>query len=186
MKEGPIMFSTPMVRATLEGRKSQTRRVLQPQPVRKVGPGGIFLKCPYGQPGDRLWVRESFTVNNDGAVCYRATHPLPKDRQWVPSIFMPRRASRITLEVVRVRVERLQAITEADAVQEGVAFTEPPPGAGSGQSEYDAPWGPIDQFIYLWDLLNAKRGFGWDKNPWVWAIEFKGQVRRRPNRGTRD
>lgn len=195
-RERPIMFSGEMVRAILDGRKTQTRRVIAtdtrpqsadtfmrgfpPNPV-NVRNGFGYAKCdappgsrsvsyrvpwPYGDIGDRLWVRETFafypkTFYGD-KVLYRAVSEqwaLP----WKPSIFMPRRASRITLEITMVRVERVQEISEEDAIAEGVRMNN------STHWETEAR----ESFRRLWDSLNAKRGFGWDKNPWVWVIEFK-------------
>lgn len=182
MKERPIIFSGQMVNAILEGRKTQTRRTAKPfnppefdaDAVHGIGPGefigwqggkipsedftrsvymkGQGVKCPYGMPGDRLWVRETWAEKcMDHGYEYRADKPgdkwagewpnefpgdeVPDLYKWRPSIFMPRAACRIILEVVSVRVERLNDISEADAVQEGVE--------------------------------------SWNKNPWVWVIEFK-------------
>ena len=229
MSDRPIIFSGEMVRAILEGRKTQTRRVIKPQPsahywqrvpgyqLRMSGPlvdandGRTFVQfhhtipqnkawdseptasCPYGQPGDRLWVRETFCVVDDRDygeerwVDYRATpkyaesHPAgwdnaPDDAEalkWRPSIHMPRWASRITLEVVRVDVERVQEICEQDVLAEGT------PGAWTTGDRYLGyranPNLNSYQFFFqkLWDSINAKRGFGWDSNPWVWVVEFK-------------
>lgn len=197
----PILFSGPMIRAILENRKSQTRRVLKPQPPNDVRralnhpddlPFVAFLrngedfwriKCPYGRPGDRLWVRETWCkVDNrefggDIWIDYRATpwesaeHPAgwnnaPDDSEalkWRPSIHMPRWASRITLEVTDVRVEKLQDISEEDAQAEGVTPTPD-----------DIPfYGPHkDAFCVLWDSINASRGYSWQSNPWVWSVSF--------------
>jgi hypothetical protein len=170
--EKPILFSAPMVRAILEGRKTMTRRVVKPQPEsdQDDGHAGLIQDCPYGQPGDRLWVRETFST--DGCACYEPcfcpsvwykADDLSEDKElqpkWCPSIFMPRWASRIILEVTGVRVERLQEITNAGALAEGI---EP-----SG-----VPRTYVGDFAALWDSLNAKRGYGWDTNPWVWVIGF--------------
>ncbi|WP_175946727.1 hypothetical protein [Burkholderia pyrrocinia] len=183
MKERPILFSGPMVRAILDGRKTQTRRVVKLPHMNSLGEwepttiggenggrtaagetvplqGGIWhtrtgdcLMCPHGQPGDRLWVRETWQHSNhpfgpyesDCVVFYRADYlndPLGPDlersadgirREWRPSIHMPRGAGRITLEITGVRVERLQSISEADAIAEGAVYTdfgiEPPKGS---------------------------------------------------------
>lgn len=208
MKELPILFSAPMVRAILDGRKAMTRRVIRQQPSAGVRWGfdgwedghGRALRCPYGQPGDRLWVRETWGVadwTEDGYpfIKYAATPGRmhlrenipdewsdkvswvwaelsnPKnynidgsaaDRRWRPSIFMPRWASRITLELTAVRVERVQDISDEDAEREGVDTTN------SSISGYCR-----ERFRKLWDFINAKRGYGWDANPWVWVVEFK-------------
>lgn len=148
MKTRPILFSGPMVRAILEGRKTQTRRVVKPQPAHcadlPMGKDLTFASaCPYGQPGDRLWVRETWAVGtlfdyvrpsllpkpdceSKLAVDYAANprriwHSEDQGR-WRPSIHMPRWASRITLEITSVRVERLQDISHKDAIAEGLEF----------------------------------------------------------------
>lgn len=189
MKEHPIIFSWPMVRALLEGRKTQTRRVLRPQPVMT---GGLWRwkdtawcegralvsdKAPvdYGpQPGDRLWVRETFALDVPGCehqrgIAYRADHRDARGdgpanpMRWRPSIHMPRWASRILLEVTDRRIERLQEISEEDAQREGLIETDDDPFA----------WSARRQFQWLWDNINAKRGFGWFTNPWVRVIGFR-------------
>ena len=202
MKERPILFSGPMVRAILEGRKTQTRRVVKgltpghahtgrsltglgyPASMGKwwaeflhSEPGSpIYVACPYGQPGDRLWVRETWALHPDdgeAGVLWRATDPgwdaEGTGLKWRPSIFMPRWASRIELEVTGVRVERVQGISEADAQAEGVAAVQ-----GDPEDHVD----PVDRFAQVWDGINGKRGHGWDVNPWVWVVEFRvGRVR---------
>ena len=192
MKERPILFSTEMVKAILEGRKTQTRRVIKPQPndIREspfVKSGietthGYEIKLKY-EPGDRLWVRETWHKHSDdddfctGEIHYRATE-ICVGTKWIPSIFMPRWASRITLEVVNVRVERVQDICFEDCLSEG---------CDSGFEHYDGSCNHIEDgsccqgwhygskwnFRYLWDSINAKRGYSWDANPWVWVIEFR-------------
>lgn len=192
MTERPILFSAPMVRAILDGRKTQTRRIVKPQPPSDCapirveefhptvidrygdeGPGApIFgaydlggewgVRCPYGQPGDRLWVRETWrawggTVRH---VDYRATTEIPRPADgWKPSIHMRRADSRIMLEIVAVRVERLQDISEADAKAEGCQA-----------DPYDGPT-YYDHFALLWRSINGQGS--WTTNPWVWVIEFK-------------
>lgn len=179
MKEHPILFSSPMVLAIMGGKKTQTRRVMKPQPqdmdewsgLNEYTDGrygfqtatGIDYFCTYGRPGDRLWVRETYNGNKEVGLAYRATNPELNGCPWRPSIFMPRWASRITLEIVSVRVERLNDISEEDAMAEGV--TRPP--YYSAAPHYQI-W-----FRNLWDSINAKRGYSWDSNPWVWVIEFK-------------
>ena len=244
IKERPILFSAPMVRAIMEGKKTQTRRVVKHQSVKHLTTGmkmprdfksiGSFTPhlnacearmgqfsliiglgaCPCGVPGDRLWVKESwcqkFDDNDmpvynaagdlDTACCwYRATNPevvmcaglgLPdrKDGRerspWRPSIHMPRRVSRILLEVVSVRVERLQSISEADAKAEGVddidgeridsvrnvlagylSLTADKKHGGAHAQRHRAA------FWHLWDSINGEGA--WDSNPWVWVVEFK-------------
>jgi hypothetical protein len=224
MTERPILFSAPMVRAILRdvNPKTQTRRVMKPQPTTELREfkglahhvrGSIWRSgrptidlCPYGVPGDRLWVRETWTPADTGwsstgdddtvYVYYKADDDvrpdgikpvfkvcsgLPIDMVsrwerkidhaqhgggdfWVPSIHMPRWASRITLEITKVRVERVQDISEGDARREGV---EGVPGTLPGEISYRDP------FARLWSVINAKRGYGWDVNPWVWVLEFK-------------
>ena len=187
VKERPILFSGPMVRAILEGRKTQTRRVAKLTAGANVRLGGrqwhpadpeARLACPYGKPGDRLWVRESFSWEN---IEPEITDPPAELWYWAdgnpdsgyaeftrpkPSIFMPRWASRITLEVTGVRVERVQEITPGDACKEGVFE------GGRYRTEEPLPY-PVATFKALWDSINAERGFGWDVNPWVWVIEFR-------------
>jgi hypothetical protein len=206
-KEGPILFSGPMVRAILDNHKWKTRRIVKPDLASgfDVGRGyedskagypfvedeyGDFYRatdfCPYGKPSDLLWVRETFGPGLGdnhtpalGYVAYRADGEYParlKDTHvWRPSIFMPRWASRITLCITEVRVERLQDISEEDAIAEGItgphdvgypAFRVP----GDSKPRYSSA---KSAFTDLWDSINADRGYGWDVNPWVWAISFE-------------
>lgn len=197
MRERPILFSAPMVRAMLDGRKSQTRRVIKDASgtfwdhrawkpdvragsivrwvtldrVNEFGAGSPLLSCPYGVPGDRLWVRETFArkceESHPECILYLATsgeqyrHVLNASPKKVPSIFMPRWASRITLEVTEVRVERVQSISEEDCSAEGL----------SDQLLRSALRA---NYHDLWDSINGKRpGCGWADNPWVWAITFR-------------
>lgn len=182
MKERPILFSGPMVRAILDGRKTMTRRVIKNAPELlnrpEIMPSLIeaykaaWVKtCPYGQPGDRLWVRETWAAQHEfdghsprfvkvGArFHYRASEQGPSGLLWRPSIHMPRWASRLTLEITAVRVERVQDIGDEDAEREGLQWCN----AAS----------PRDKFQCLWDSLNAKRGYGWATNPRVRVISFK-------------
>lgn len=212
VKERPILFSGPMVQAILDGRKTQTRRVVKWKPV-KGGGGYNFLHssmsaghyctgvpssghvlysrrgdgcweqrtrpvhCPYGQPGERLWVRETWAsvpfgphrewpgvpdlrprkpseFNRACSIIWRADGEMPEPLEpWRPSIHMPRWASRITLEITGVRVERLHDISEADKEAEGATA--------------DRPFGTV------WRKINTKPGVRWDDNPWVWALEFR-------------
>ena len=193
MKERPILFSGPMVRAILDGRKTQTRRVLNPQPTivpvksnsRYLLDGhGFTAVSKYGVPGDRLWVRETFRDPDTlEFFAYKAdvgTHRWrecidPDNCRWRPSIFLRRRDSRITLDITEVRVQRLQEISEEDAQAEGVEWHD---GVKAWRS-YDllgqTPFlekTAAGSFRTLWDSINAKRGFGWDTNPWIWAITF--------------
>jgi hypothetical protein len=245
MKERPILFSGSMVRAILSGVKFQTRRVVKPQTEwvepetvwqqadGHSGPGwyahnedypeegSLFYRCPYGQPGGRLWVKETWRIGawreNDGslAIDYLASEPaktpwitVPEDAEnyhgssifekyWIqstddcieselstdddgryhwepgqspcrkrPSIYMPRWASRINLEIIDVRVERLQDISEKDAIAEGVTWFS------SGAVECPGmPETPVDAYRSLWEKINGPGS--WEKNPWVWCISFK-------------
>jgi hypothetical protein len=178
--EHPILFSGPMVRAILEGRKTQTRRVIR-NPSRLVnlmmaGEAGEW--CPYGQTGDLLWVRETWAPNEvlpiadrpSGAAIYRADERY--SATWRPSIHMPRWASRLTLRLTDVRVQRLQEITGRDAVAEGIekvpAKNVPPELAGAWSANET-----VFAFARLWDSINAKRGYSWDSNPFCWALTFE-------------
>lgn len=223
MSEKPILFSGPMVKALLDG-KTQTRRVLTPQPdhhhsgklitfkggctfgVVIGGSTKLNWKCQYGQPGDRLWVRETFAFKKGADVrerhvgtdldetlgemphyAYRATEPQwgeftegsmkgKRCFKWRPSIFMPRKASRITLEITDVRVERLQEISREDVRAEGIPETYGEWGAIRFPGFESHIWDNMrfnEQFKMCWDQLNAKRGYSWDSNPWVWCISFK-------------
>lgn len=200
MKERPIIFSPEMVIAILDGRKTQTRRVIKPQPSKYIDGephwniGGYRLRKEVSNPlprpyniGDRMWVRESFAVGKGydwlkpGLMpwerCalrkwYKADQEqidLESRGRWRPSIHMPRWASRITLEITNVRVERVRDISTADIYKEGITDTYP--GCSErlgGRQEY-----LNREFANLWNSINEKRGFGWDVNPWVWVVEFK-------------
>ena len=134
----------------------------------------VTIKCPYGQPGDRLWVRETWCHETDfGTATGKALYRSDGDKRekehgacWRPSIHMPRWASRIALEVMAVRVERLQEITEADAKAEGSDAAQ-----GCGEAVEGSTY--TTGFNMLWDSINAKRGYGWAVDPWVWVIEFR-------------
>ena len=182
MKERPILFSGPMVKAILDGRKTQTRRVVRPKEWANPAGRPLLNRCPYGAPGDKLWVRESWRPRQPGAVYYRAdSYDYQHDElraggavpQWRPSIHMPRWASRITLEVMAVRVERLQEISPDEATAEGAIEWATRCGrndALDGRVK-GIPY-PINTFAELWDSINAKRT-QWLSNPWVWVIEFR-------------
>jgi len=202
MKDHPIILSTDMVKAILEDGKTQTRRILatttkqwkgqQPldilpmnTPDEWVGlmsrnPNkGLVFKCRYGQVGDRLYCREGFAYRDkpegESLVVYRADQVLGH-YQWRPSIHMPRWASRITLEITEVRVERVQEISRNDAISEGVLFMggliDSEPWCASVDDQEPMKY-PQAAFGRLWDSYNAKRGYGWVTNPWVWVISFK-------------
>lgn len=187
VRERPILFSSPMVRAILAGTKTQTRRLVTPQPVdgdtiqRESSPGQTFivgrlrdsenawrvLPCPYGVPGDRLWVRETFRMGyGSGMAHYRADEDECAGGPWTPSIHMPRFASRISLEVTSVRVERLQAISEEDAIGEGARFGCPDCADLCGHET------SLAAFVDLWDSINGKRA-PWSSDPWVWVLGFR-------------
>lgn len=183
MKERPILFSAPMVRAILDGTKTQTRRVVKSRPDKNMGPrcvllpnelagevnAGDYTNCPYGQPGDRLWVRETFHTVDGHRAFYRAdyNHNPKGDKEhgivWTPSIHMPRWASRIALEVTGVRAEPLQDISDADVESEGIQEIV--------DAGIDHDGWPRDAYRALWEQINGPGS--WSANPWVWVIEFK-------------
>lgn len=211
MKERPIPFSGPMVRALLAGTKTQTRRVCKPQPSQVLGSGrrvyrdedfkkswahlpGMhesldpYVDVPYGAPGDRLWVRETWAIKtgtdrgHHSRVIYAADmgeklihwqdghdigarygYDLTGRERNRPSIRMPRWASRITLEITEVRVQRLQEISEADAKAEGIDIGAYADKAYEGIA--------VAMYHELWESINGAGS--WDANPWVWAISFR-------------
>lgn len=232
MKETPLLFKAEMVRAILEHRKTQTRRVvkgawhepggyLQSEPEGDEGewwfscskvPASFVTKCPYGSPGDRIWVKETWKPHCEGPISeefplgtcvkYKADGKCVKPETWThnqgywcesqeettrwrPSIFMPRWASRITLEVVSVRVERLQDITEDDAIAEGILPFKLVAANGTtilwGVAREQSEHGSTARVGYeiLWDSINiGKAASGgkhaaWSTNPWVWVVSFK-------------
>jgi hypothetical protein len=220
MKERPILFSAPMVRAILDGRKSVTRRPVRHQPDVPVtdaiprrnyphGPAtadwywrpkhghlnglpsaGWDFKCPYGQPGDRLWVRETWYCDHfevqqgpylqpadmidlnqsreDGELVYAADGLTPYEQEqpaWKPSIHMPRWVSRILLEITDVRVEQLHDITPIQGLAEGVKSCE------QDLDPDGNDYSPHELFSMLWVSINGMES--WNANPWVWVVEFK-------------
>ncbi|PBP46352.1 hypothetical protein [Pseudomonas syringae] len=206
-KERPILFSAPMVRAILSGQKTVTRRVTKVQPrsdadIGSYGKGQPFIRnpdvtkpnpeCPYGRPGDRLWVRETWYCDhfevmrgpylkpddldigealNDGTLVYAADGLAPYEQEqptWKPSIHMPRWASRILLEITAVRVERLQEISRSDIRAEGLEC--PPELASDDVSPNYRDWYPA-AWRELWESINGPDS--WNSNPWVWVVEFK-------------
>ena len=198
MKERPILFNAPMVRAFLNCTKSQTRRVVklteaghvkEPSGHRRwhLADPNASLACPYGQPGDRLWVRETWTQEwmrpRQGAeVFYRADGEVaPEFEPWIPSIHMFRWASRITLEIVSVRIERLQDISEADAIAEGIVHAAD---CGNGPIYHQSDefvgtptCNPVYAYGQLWEQINGREGHGsWAANPLVWVVEFKPAI----------
>lgn len=209
MKERPILMSAPMVRAILNGTKTQTRRVVKPQPqFMELGGGPAFLlprqkqwerygyvtfdraaqACsPYGQPGDRLWCKETWCTPE----CWDNVKPTDLDPAKVPidyaadferdtiilgrlrpSIFMRRWMSRITIEVVSVRVERLQDISEEEAEAEGVEESLGTPQVEcDGQVLHYPDASFVRSYRKLWDQINGPGA--WELNPWVWVVEFR-------------
>jgi len=218
MKERPILFFPSMVRAILAGTKTQTRRAIKPVgndegfvlqdygdgpwPYRSEdGESGFYrdshgydveerIKCPYGRPGDRLWVRESFSgpycmEAQDGMAAAAPSKWAHKSRIWYwadgqpthgdwtrprPSIHMPRWASRITLEVTDVKVERLQDISEADAMAEGIVNAGDDNGYQLADTSHYAGTAS-ESYASLWESINGPGS--WDANPHVWCISFR-------------
>lgn len=230
MADRPILMSAPMVRAILAGTKTQTRRMVKVKPWHQIEErddgspwpwmyddervADHWVPCPYGQPGDRLWVREAWGYRCSAGtravgqymhtIAYRADDarhsygPMPIEgvglpkwrerdegmspqawddrmtaywRQWRPSIHMPRWASRITLEITAVRVERLQDISEADAKAEGISEF-----VGGWWCEHDdaeqiAGMTPQEGYAHLWERINGAGS--WAENPWVWVVTFQ-------------
>ena len=209
-----VLFKTEMVQAILDGRKTQTRRIIKPQPeitnnwyswnghwpnsehgacgcnVLDGFSDAMAWRAPFGKVGDHLWVRETWGVirafddlspsiiHHDTIVGYK-TDPTDKWYQtgfsgdagkWRSSIHMPRWASRITLKITSIKIQYVQEITTADAKAEGVkeSFVMP---------DHVVSMGYVHAFRELWDSINSDRGFGWDKNPWVWVIEFEAKVK---------
>ena len=201
MNAKPILLSGSMVRALLAGNKTQTRRVIKNHPLIDGGFTDDYIKlpennvatdCKYGNPGDYLWVRETWCPVDDSDydggewVDYRATpkyessHPAGWDNEpgspdalkWRPSIHMPRSASRLTLCITDIRVERLQEISEEDAKAEGASFHD---GHGVGHSGWRIDFGgvyvnPRTAFAGLWISIYGAES--WQENPWVWVIKF--------------
>lgn len=223
MKERPILEDTDMVKAILEGRKTQTRRVLSNQPDKNcdeafLGLDGIWcfskptlskrisysgddIKCPFGQVGDRLWVREAFmpdpsadsdhwndedslhtyyswdgcgskvselpkALKTNKHVFYKASTNQPELSLWTPNYRMPRWASRILLEITGIRVERLQSISKEDAKAEGCDYSTHPTAVEMGFAI-----GAQTNFRHAWEKIHGDSA--WDKNPWIWVIDFK-------------
>jgi hypothetical protein len=202
-KEQPIIFGSESVRAILAGIKTQTRRVVKlkdTSPLSAIeqrdddqwfarlehykGVGYQIGKCPYGRTGDRLWVREAWAIlprslhpasvlsTKADRVLYREqaspTNYVPA--RWASPIFMPRAFSRLTLEIINVRVERLKDLSHEDAIAEGVREEQ----RGKTFELRDERLS-LHQLAFSrgWDELNAKRGYSWDSNPWVWVVEFR-------------
>lgn len=167
----PILFSTAMVQAILDGRKTQTRRVIKPEWIRCLDPEDdrdqVLAQSPY-QVGMNLWVRETWAYRAAGiGYVYRADGEQSVER-WKPSIFMPREACRLMLEVTGVRVERVQEISEKDAMREGAKYA-----IEEVDDDFNCTYSYREGFKELWNSINAKRGYGWDVNPFVLVIDFK-------------
>lgn len=200
-KTKPILFSTQMVHAILEGRKTMTRRVVKPQPkhflsrdARNREPIAVWIDNekwvkPRYQVGDVLWVRETWQdlSDNEGEYVYFAEgNKGLSDRgwgaltlnniKWRPSIHMPKEAARIFLRVTNVRVERVQDISFDDALKEGFDkrwYVYNGLSFPASEEEFNLRQYPERGFKRYWNELNEKRGYGWDTNPWVWVIEFE-------------
>ena len=192
MKERPILFSAPMVRAILTGMKTQTRRVVKNCHIITCDDrrGASDDACPFGVPGDRLWVRETarvasvttgrkpwytveYKAGGPDLVRYeempgrwfpRKAHNVQGDRLWCPAIHTPRWASRLTLEIMSVRVERLVGISGEDAEAEGITYEHAIEYADDGSPDY------VLAFREVWESVSGKGS--WDANPWVWVVEF--------------
>ena len=193
----PILFSTEMVQAILDGRKTQTRRVVKSNGVihtaRKIvfedenwqGESGRKIKCPYGQPGDVLWLRETWSDCTDRPDCpaYKAGkdgwEAFHGDLKWKPSIHMPKAACRLFLRVKSVRVERLQDISTEDAMVEGIEFSSIRTFPdykdylvkSTKHAEVFHLLNPRLSFQTLWQSINGEES--WNSNPWMWVIEFE-------------
>ena len=227
----PILFTPDMVRAILDRRKTQTRRIIKLRDgslpdddsisthldgtfdkvmdFSKTFPHWQELKCPYGTPGDHLWVRETYLQwqyrdGEKGEIAYlddpniealkRDMENLKKQKNtgnWrvIPSIHMPRAASRILLEITHIRAQRLHDITEADAIAEGIHYTTPNSGPNRYYDNYHTGrWmeaemlnNPIASYRTLWETINGPHS--WEQNPWVWAITFKNLASPNPASG---
>lgn len=210
MKERPILFSAPMVRAILSGQKTMTRRVVTPQPsgkdinsnldgkwLAKKFDGLILpriedlpIESPFGQPGDRLWVRENFSGGHslllknippknwsaDTRIWYWADgeRGAGETTRIYPSMHLPRKFSRITLEITGVKVERLNQISNTDILREGVRSESCNICVHTGGSGCDHCFSIIKPFRVLWDSINGKTtGKTWDDNPFVWVVSFR-------------
>ncbi|ENU27042.1 hypothetical protein [Acinetobacter modestus] len=206
MKERPILFNTPMVQAILSGQKTQTRRIVNKAPTTEINHRLIALDngwswqvdqqgivptmhreidnpmvCPFGQIGDRLWVRETFRLYDsdecphadfpcgcpkNGTPLYKASHDCGNGEKWKPSIHMPRKAARLFLEITNIRIERLNDITSEDAKAEGFDYSTHPSAIQMGYAI-----GAKTNFRVTWEQIYGQNE--WNKNPWVWVLEFK-------------
>lgn len=206
MKERPILLNTPMVQAILSGQKTQTRRIVNKAPTTEINHRLIALDngwnwqvdqqgivptmhreihnpmvCPFGQIGDRLWVRETFRLYDldecphadfpcgcprNGTPLYKASHDCGDGEKWKPSIHMPRSACRLILEITNIRIERLNDITSEDAKAEGFDYSTHPSAIQMGYAI-----GAKTNFRVTWEQIYGHNE--WNKNPWVWVVEFK-------------
>ena len=206
MKERPILLNTPMVQAILSGQKTQTRRIVNKAPTTEINHRLIALDngwnwqvdqqgivptmhreihnpmvCPFGQIGDRLWVRETFRLYDldecphadfpcgcprNGTPLYKASHDCGDGEKWKPSIHMPRSACRLILEITNIRIERLNDITSEDAKAEGFDYSTHPSAIQMGYAI-----GAKTNFRVTWEQIYGQNE--WNKNPWVWVVEFK-------------
>jgi hypothetical protein len=204
-RELPILFSAPMVQALINGMKTQTRRVMKPQPVKNgsfyewAGAGwsndgpltpvpghSLSERCPYGKPGDILWVRETLMQEGELGIKYKADNCwinedlIPDDYgpyggeysfRTIPNIYMPKWAARIWLKVWEVRIERLQDITEENAKAEGVEPYHLADMNSVGESREGPSIAYWAAFADLWQAINGLNS--WEANPWVWVVKFK-------------
>lgn len=191
LKEKPILFKPELVKAILDGKKTQTRRIIKPQPFDPDKDYGKYFKelpeqwnCPYGKVGDVLWVRETWGLREKNNGVHTFQEPVYKadwldiqhirvfesvtvdgeqteiTQKWKPSIHMPRKYCRLRLKTTDIKVERLQDITTEGILAEGVG----------NPSKSDKRL--LDMWIHLWDSINAKRGFPWESNPWLWVLKW--------------
>lgn len=212
MKERPIILSGESVRAIQAGRKTHTRRVILPQPdefvtgltPRTTYAGNVLWsnvlgtgkwaelddrRCPFEQPGDRLWAKEALYENAEGVWCYRADDEwvgcdmenegqmmswvFHKNTRYCSPLFMPRWASRLTLQITSIAASRLQSITDEEALLEGVWRPGDMVHADMKGQYGVTDYTPRNQYMHTWEALNFARGYGWNSNPWVWDIAFR-------------
>ncbi|MFO0359263.1 MAG: hypothetical protein ACK50N_02085 [Flavobacteriales bacterium] len=204
MKTYPILFSTETVQAILEGRKTQTRRVIKPQPADSFLNNGHVIAfvtektlnhtvyCPYGEVGDVLWVRETwclttpfgpeeyyfgYKTSSQAEIKASEKYDYYSPDEWKPSIHMPKEACRIFLQITNIRVERLKDISAADAFREGINYSYDEEEGYKYWHYIKKKFGPspIHSFQTLWESINGEES--WEANPWVWVIEFERTVK---------
>jgi hypothetical protein len=183
MKERPILFSTPMVQAIMEGRKTQTRRIAKGHALQFLDAGLLseYVSkqdlCPYGELGDILWVRETWALpvdadGNDAGYQYKADYSDGSERwKWKPSIHMQKSACRLFLQITYIAIERLNDISDDDAIAEGIIGWSDASGFGHPDHDYPTVDNPVESYKSLWKKINGEES--WNENPWVWVIEFK-------------